>query len=195
MSYQGLSLTVSEEHRHLGGNVAAGDPFTYCPSVCDYVIGRFAIASVLDLGSGSGNASEYFFRKGLRVIAADGLRQNIESSLYPTVQIDLTKTPIISRIDLVHCQEVVEHIDEYYLDNLLDSLACGRVVLMTHALPGQDGHHHVNLQPPEYWMSHLASRGLNFVEEDSLRVRKLAERDGAEYMQRTGMVFVNQSRL
>ena len=30
---------------------------------------------------------------------------------------DLTKGPVVARVDLVHCQEVVEHIEERYLDN------------------------------------------------------------------------------
>jgi len=71
------------------------------------------------------------------------LRASVEVSLYPAIQHDLTKGAVFARVDLVLCQEVVEHIEEKYLENLLDSFATGKYVLMTHAVPGQGGHHHV----------------------------------------------------
>jgi hypothetical protein len=98
-------------------------------------------------------------------------------------------------VDLVHCQEVAEHIEEQYLENLMASMLCGKIILMTHAMPGQVGHHHVNLQPPEYWIQHFESRGGTLLAEDTRRVRALAEKDGAGYMKRSGMVFANRRRI
>jgi len=192
--YDGLELAQSATEPHLGGAIKGGDPFSYCPSVWDYVIGRFGVESVLDLGSGAGNASDYFFRKGLKVIAVEGLEESVLTSIFPALRHDITKDPVVTRVDLVHCQEVVEHIEERFLDYLLASLMCGRVILMTHAPPGEDSHHHVNLQPSEYWIDHMTKRGCSYLYEDSLRVRRLAENDGAVYMNRTGMVFLNRSR-
>ncbi len=108
---------------------------------------------------------------------------------------DLTKGPVVTSVDLVHCQEVVEHIEEKYLDNLLSSLLCGKFIVMTHALPGQDGYHHVNCQPPEYWIEHLQMRRCSLLEADSMRVRSLAEKDGALYLAATCMVFSNNERI
>jgi SAM-dependent methyltransferase len=159
------------------------------------MIGRFGVTSVLDLGSGCGNASLYFYKRGLQVLAVDGFPDNVLQSLYPAIEHDITKSAVLTNVDLVHCQEVVEHISEAYLDNLLASLLTGKIVLMTHALPGQLGHHHVNLQVPEYWISHIEARGGAFLEEDSNRIRKLAAHDGAIYMERTGLVFSNTNRL
>lgn len=51
--YEGLSCMVSQEAPHLGGNIAEGDPFTFAPKVWDYLIKRFAVRSVLDLGVAS----------------------------------------------------------------------------------------------------------------------------------------------
>ena len=195
MTYKGLQSAVSDDAPHLGGNIKVGDPFTYCPTLWDYVIARFGIDSVLDLGSGSGYASFYFYRKGLKVIAVDGLESNVRTAIYPTIRHDLTLSPILTKVDLVHCHEVVEHIEEAFLDNLLSSLMCGRVILMTHAVPGQGGYHHVNLQPSEYWINHLVARGATYLEEDSQRIRRLAMSDGAVYMQATGMLFANSARI
>jgi hypothetical protein len=186
---------VSEEEPHLGGNIRFGDPDTYCPTVWNYVIDRLGLDSVMDLGSGLGNAAQYFFRKGLRVVAVDGLRHNIAGALYPTVLHDLTKGPVETRVDLVHCQELVEHIEETFLDNILSSLMCGKYILMTNALPGQGGHHHVNCQPTEYWIEHLGRRGCEPMYVDSNRIRHYAGADGACYMATTGMLFANSARF
>lgn len=194
MSYRGLDNAKSAHVPHLGGSIKIGDPFTYCPIVWNYVIDRFGIESVLDLGSGSGNASCYFHKKGLKVLAVEGLYESVISSIYPSLQHDITQGPVVTKVDLVHCHEVVEHIEETYLDNLLESLMSGKIIVMTHAMPGQGGHHHVNCQPSEYWISHLERKGCQFLEADTARIRYFAEQDGAPYMQKTGMVFANSLR-
>ncbi|PPQ28472.1 class I SAM-dependent methyltransferase [Rhodopila globiformis] len=195
MSYVGLEFAKSASAPHLGGSITAGDPFTYAPLVWDYVLSRFCIGSALDIGSGCGNASDYMFKKGVRVLAVEGLKDSVTSSLYPAIQHDLTKGPILTSVDLVHCQEVVEHIEEEYLENLLGTLMTGKFILMTHAVPGQDGHHHVNLQPSEYWIDHLTQRGCRLMSEDTRRIRALAQREGAIYLAKTGMIFANGCRF
>ena len=108
----------------------------HSPKAWDYVITRFSIKSVLDLGSVLGYSSYYFHKCGLQVLAVDDLPENCQKANYSTIQIDLTKSKIMTKVDLVHCQEVVEHIEEEFLDNLLSSLACGKFIVMTNALPG-----------------------------------------------------------
>jgi 2-polyprenyl-3-methyl-5-hydroxy-6-metoxy-1,4-benzoquinol methylase len=76
MSYAGLTDVTDEAERHLGGNVLEGDPFTFSPNVWDYLIKRFALKTVLDLGSGMGHTANYFHRAGLQVVAVDGLKEN-----------------------------------------------------------------------------------------------------------------------
>lgn len=180
---------------HLGGNILFGDPETFSPRVWDYLIDRFAPESVLDIGSGIGNAAAYFHRKGVRTVAVDGLGENIDKAVFPTILHDLTVGPVRTRVDLVHCQEVVEHIEERYLDNVLSTLMCGKYIVMTNALPGQGGFHHVNLQTTQYWIDHLAQRGCQVLGTDSNRVRALAQVDGAPYLAATGTVFANTKRL
>jgi SAM-dependent methyltransferase len=188
-NYSGVTFVNSKDEPHVGGNVLEGDPYTFCPEVWSYVIERFAISSVLDLGSGVGHSADFFFRKGLRTIAVDGLSDNVKRAFYPTVCHDLTKSPLLTSVDLVHCQEVVEHINERFLKNLLLTLCCGRVILMTHALPGQGGHHHVNEKPDRYWVEHLARRGYNLLQEDTKRIRIIAKKERAAYIHATGLIF------
>ncbi len=193
VAYEGLRGQVSSDEPHLGGNVVEGDPFTFAPRVWDYLINRFTPRSVLDIGSGMGYAARYFHSKGLAVIASDGLKNNVEQALFPTFYTDLTRGPIFCRVDLVHCQEVVEHIEEEYVDNVIRSLACGKIIVITHAPPGHDGHHHVNLQPAEYWISKMATANCFLLEKDTERVRLYAKEDGAEFLENTGLVFSNRS--
>lgn len=193
--YEGLLMRASPTKPHVGGNIAGGDPLTYAPSVWDYLINRFCINSVLDLGAGEAHAANYFHNKGLKVLAVDGMEGNCANKNYPTVHIDLTKGYVTAEVDLVHCQEVVEHIEEKYIDNLLISISCGNYFVMTHALPGQGGYHHVNEQPSEYWVQQLDRYGFVLLAEDSKRVRQLAVRDGAVYLARTGLVFANTNGL
>ncbi|HEY1475543.1 MAG TPA: hypothetical protein VGF53_15820 [Pseudolabrys sp.] len=188
-TYAGLSFVGNKDKPHLGGNIKEGDPYTYCPMVWNYVIDRCCIKSVMDLGSGIGNTASYFFGKGLKTIAIEGLLENVENAHYPTVCHDLSKGPVITSVDLVHCQEVAEHIAEEHVDHLISSLACGRVILMTHALPGQSGHHHVNLKPMDYWVERIGARGYNLLHEDTHRIRHLAGVERAIYMQNSGLLF------
>ena len=187
--YSGITFVNSQDEPHLGGNVLEGDPYTFCPRVWSYVIERFAISSVLDLGSGVGYSADFFHRKGLRTIAVDGLSDNVKTALYPTVCHDLTKGPLVTSVDLVHCQEVVEHIDERFLENLLLTLCCGRIILMTHASPRQGGHHHVNEKSDRYWVEHLVRRDYSLLPEDTKRIRILAKKERAAYMHATGLLF------
>lgn len=187
-------FVTDEETPHLGGNALEGDIATYCPGIWDYVISRFSINSVLDLGCGLGYSSSYFHKSGCKVIAVDGLQYNVENSVFPSLKIDLTASPVKCKVDLVHCHEVVEHIEEKYLDNLLDSLCCGKFILMTNALPGQGGYHHVNEQPTEYWIDHLQNRGCEVLIADSNKIRNLASSDGAVFMARTGLLLINRNR-
>lgn len=189
VSYSGLNAVDVARIPHLGGNFVEGDPFTFAPEVWNYVIDRLSIASVLDLGSGLGYSANYFFRQGCKVIAVDGLESNCQRAVYPTVQCDLTKFPVLCSVDLVHCQEVVEHIEEQHLDNVLSSLACGKFILMTHATPNQGGHHHVNEQLSQYWIDHLASRNYTLMEEDTARIRQIARAERAVYLAHNALLF------
>jgi SAM-dependent methyltransferase len=193
--YHGTKVMINQDQEHLGGSIVGGDPLTFSPRVWNYCIDRFGVESVLDIGSGSGNAALYFYRKGLRVLAVEGLVESVLGSLYPAIKHDITKEAVITKVDLVHCQEVVEHIEEQYLDNLLSSLTTGKYILMTHAVPGQGGHHHVNCQPSEYWIDHFSKRNCSFLAEDTQRIRKLAIEDGAKFMSNTGMLFANYNRF
>lgn len=184
---------LDENAPHLGGNFADGDPATWCPSAWKYIIDRFNIKSVMDVGSGRGWAAKWFSNQGLKVTAIEGLEDNVSNAIIETQLHDLTTGPFTAKVDFVNCIEVVEHIEEKYLDNLLTTLCQGTVLLMTHAVPGQKGWHHVNCQDSKYWVDHLKNRNFSVMETETAEIRKLAAKDGGKHIARNGIVFVKNS--
>ena len=115
------------------------------------------IGTVLDLGCGTGI--------WLRVMRDGGRRQVFGVDFEATDPADLEVDPDLvltadlgqrldlhQRYDLVMCLEAAEHIDAQFADVVVDN--CVRhadLILFSAALPGQQGVHHVNEQPPQYW--------------------------------------------
>jgi hypothetical protein len=63
---------------------------------------------------------------------------------------------------------------------------------MTHALPGQGGYHHVNCQPPEYWINHMKERGYNLSEDNEI-IRQIGSRDQTwNYFSQSGLIFIRE---
>lgn len=174
---------------HLGGNFIEVNPSTYCPAVWSHIIKKYNIKSVMDVGSGRGHAAKWFASQGLQTTAVDGLEDNIINAVYPSILCDLTEGSYTTAVDLVNCIEVVEHIEEKYLNNLLDTICSGRYLFMTHGLPGQEGHHHVNCQPTDYWLTHLRNRGFIELKSDSVDLRKIASSTKAHHIKDTGMLL------
>jgi SAM-dependent methyltransferase len=174
----------------LGGNKIGGDPCTYHPALWSFLVERFSVKSILDVGCGEGHCVKYFSDLGIRAVGFDGLQANIERAVVPITLHDLRSGPFIMPVDLVLCCEVVEHIEEKYLPNLLQSLANGRVIAMTHALPGQGGYHHVNCKPPSYWIKNLETLGYTFLPQETRKGISLIKASGRwTYFIETGLIL------
>jgi hypothetical protein len=183
---------IDETKPHLGGNTIRPDKNTWSPSSWTYLLEKFKIKKMTDLGSGQGHTSQWFMQKDIEVTAVEGLEFNVQNSVVPAILHDITTGPFELKTDLVLCVEVVEHIEEKYLDYLLTSLCQGEILFMTHAVPGQPGYHHVNCQDSEYWIDHISKKGYNLLEKESSEIRILADRDKARHLSRNGMIFVRE---
>lgn len=187
-------FVIEPDRPHVGGNIWQGDPCTFAPAVWRYMVERFAVRTVLDVGSGRGHAADWFHRAGCRVVAMDASPVNVANALFPTVLHDLTLGALCCPADLVHCQEVAEHVPPESVGNFLDTLGNGDVVLMSHAEPGQGGYHHVNCQSADYWVEAMARRGYRHLTLDSERVRLMAAGEGAIHLARSGLVFARAGK-
>ena len=174
----------------LGGNLHYGDTHTTNPVLWRYLVDRYALRSVLDVGCGEGHAVSFFHRLGVFAHGIEGLKRNVDRAVVPVALHDILSGPYYMPVDLVWSCEVAEHILPEKVDHYLDTLANGNIVAMTHALPGQDGHHHVNCQPPEYWIERMNTRRYQLA-TDYMHFREVAKREySGNYFAASGLVFV-----
>jgi len=186
------TLVTSKDHPHLGGNILEGDFATYEPEMWQWLLDRFKFKTVLDVGCGGGYSTRWFHDQGCKATGLDGLRENVEATCDrvpgPHLLCDLSKPlPVVADVDMVWCCEVVEHIQEKHLDNLLAVLTRGKLLAMTHAGVGQGGWHHVNCKPEQYWIQHLESVGMKLLPVETQAGRLLC--DPSHHFAQRGLIF------
>jgi hypothetical protein len=173
---------------HLGGFIEGGDPRTYCPNVWDHFIHAEGVPSMVDVGCGIGVACEHFAAAGVHVTGIDGSGTAQAMFRVPGrfVLHDFTSGEIYKPGWLAWSCEFVEHVESRYLPHVMSAFRYCSMVAMTYAAPGQDGHHHVNCQPADYWIGAFAAIGFAFDEPTTLRLRTL---DPDTHFAERGMVF------
>ena len=191
------SLESNTGEGHRGGYILGGDRDTYYPLLWDWIIAELEVRTVLDVGCGEGHATAYFKRKGCRVLGIEGSATAIRDSPDPGILVrhDYVGGPYRPDVtyDLAWSCEFVEHVEERYLPNFLETFRhAGRYVFLTHALPGQPGWHHVNCQEPGYWIDKLFSIGFSFDYDLTIEARRKA---GHGYFAKTGLVFTRDERI
>lgn len=184
-------MYVDWERPHLGGYLKGGDAGSFCPEMWTWLVRKYRIKSVIDVGCGEGQALKFFGDLGCYVRGVDGIPQ---PGLGSFVCHDYTTGPYEPNpwadgrgFDLCWCCEFVEHVEQRYEENFLATFECARMVAMTHGLPGQGGHHHVNCQPPEYWIQRMKEHGFRLNRPATRRARELVPHG---YFAWSGLVFV-----
>jgi len=174
----------SLDEGHLGGWAPGGDGGTYYPIMWEYMVDRFKIKSVIDIGCGKGYSARFFKSIGCEVLGVEGSPIACAQSLIPgeCVQHDYTteKTNIDRHFDLAWSCEFVEHVEEKYMDNFVADFQKAKYLAITFAGIGQGGHHHVNENTQEYWITNLASYGFEFSESITNELRQKSSEDAAE---------------
>jgi SAM-dependent methyltransferase len=183
-------IIVDPYRLHLGGCIlgqpdGVGDVDTWAPEIWDNIILKYNIKSVIDVGCGGGYSLRYFLEKGLDGIGVEGLDTAREvSPVREKIKIhDYTVHPFFpeKQYDFAWCCEFVEHVEEKYIPNFMTTLSFCEVVAITHAIPGQNGYHHVNEQPAEYWINVFNNYGYKFEQDYSLQLRSsLIDEQGNE---------------
>lgn len=183
MSDQPLTENEKLLPPHLGGH------FGNCnmdEATLEYLIARFGVTSMLDVGCGPGGMVDAAMRRGVNAFGIDGDPYMERSGV--TIH-DYTTGPheFYYAVDLIWCTEFVEHVEAQYQDNYLATFDRGtKVLFLTAAPPGFPGHHHVNCQPQSYWIELLSTRGWRHDEEATAWVR---QNGGHVFTQRQGLVF------
>ena len=158
-----------------------------------YLIDTFNIKSMLDIGCGPGGMVELATSKGLKTWGVDGddkVERSDSVKLKLTIH-DYATGPLTTDVfDLGWSVEFVEHVDKICMPNFLETFKCCKYVAMTHALPGQPGHHHVNCMPAEYWFGVMEAIGFQLMTEETNLMRK-ASTMRERYIRQQGYVFKN----
>ena len=185
-------MHVDEARPHLGGYLRGGDPGSFCPRLWKWLIENEGVSAMIDVGCGEGSAVRWFREHGCQVIGIDGIEQDdpdITTHDYTTGPwpFRVRGTRMEAATDLIWCCEFVEHVEERYIPNFLETFLMGELVLMTHAKPGQGGHHHVNCQPSEYWIERLSEIDFVFDQELTEKTHELVE--PGHYYSWSGLAF------
>lgn len=178
---------------HLGGALETGDQQTYTPDIWGWLLLEFDIRTVIDIGCGYGWNAEWFKRMGCKVHGIEGHPHAIANNRLEPHEIivhDYTVGPHFTGArDLALLMEFVEHVEAKFEHHWLATVQPCQWVLMSHAVPGQDGYHHVNCQDSEYWISRLEMRGFEYYPEISSRFRQTCSRVPADWGRNTLLFF------
>jgi len=162
---------------HLGGCYIEGDIGTFAPQVWDKLIEIYKPKTFLDIGCGAGHSLKYFLDRDIYGIGIEGWDEAIRLSNVSTSIIlhDYTLKEYEPKLifDLSWCCEFVEHVEEKYIDNFMKTFSKCKVAAITHGVPGQPGHHHVNCQISQYWIDIFKQYNFSYKEEVSLSLRGL----------------------
>jgi SAM-dependent methyltransferase len=161
---------------HLGGApLEAPDAATFLPDVWEYLIEKYQIQSVLDVGAGAGWSTKWFVERGIYTLGVEGWQDALEKSQCRAniVEHDYTAAPFIPSmlLDLAWCAGFIEHIQEEFIPNFMASFQACQYVCLTHAEPGQPGYHHVNCQRTEYWIKKMNEFGFDYDAAETERLR------------------------
>lgn len=177
------------------GKGEVGDIRTYVPSVWSGLIEMFDIRSVLDIGCGYGYAVRWFHEHGVAALGIEGSAKVAHEAVVSGVIChDYTTGSVgpedLGGADLCWCSEFAEHVGQQFEANwIADAKRC-RILALTAAVPGQGGHHHVNEQPPAYWIERLGREGFKLHKTATDWLREVAaDAHPYSYFSFQGLVF------
>ncbi len=152
----------------------------------------FQNSDVVDLGCGIGRYVQYLRQWDIPCEGYDGnpMTSSITNGLCRIIDL-AKKFDLQQKFDWVLSLEVGEHIpkeyEQVYLDNLCRHYKKG--IVLSWALPGQDGLGHVNCQDNDYIIDEMTSRNLKFDQKSSDRLRTYST---LSWFKKTIMVFKNE---
>lgn len=179
---------------HLGGH----NGLTHLDEGCLNYFKALGHKTFLDIGCGPGGMVQLAEQMGFDSFGIDGdytlERYNTNNFLIH----DFTKgpAPIDKIFDIGWCVEFVEHVYEEYIPNYVQAMQKCKNVVMTHAVVGQTGYHHVNCQNPPYWIDTMKKHGFKVDNHKTQIIRKsstMGKKKKHRFLEKTGLYFVNEN--
>lgn len=188
MKYTIVDSSVKDTS-HLGGHFGG----TAMPlRTFDYIVEKYNIKSVVDLGCGPAGMVEYANWKGIYSLGLDG---DTTLDHMPYIKFhDFIDGPmnLDQYFDLAWSTEFLEHVEAKYIPNYMPIFQKAQYVFCSAAYPGQGGHHHVNEQESEYWINKFAEYDFTFLPGDLSDIRKTSN---DKLVTRTGLFFKNNKTI
>jgi hypothetical protein len=178
-------LAPAGGHAHLGGHESLNQ---FDEGAFDYLVARFGVRTMIDVGCGPPGMIYYAARQGVRAVGVDGDPLVARDSRV-VIEHDYTRKPLYAgEFDLGWSVEFVEHVEERFVPNVMATFRGCCHVFLTAAVPDQPGYHHVNCRPPEYWIEQFRRAGfaLDAAATDGVRRHSTME---SRFTQNTGLVF------
>lgn len=157
----------------------------------EYLIEKFGIKSMIDIGCGPGGMLEIAKERGLTVTGIDGDPRVITDDM---ILWDYNKGPSpfssegCNPVDLAWSVEFLEHVEAKYLDNFMQDFNQATYAIVTHAPPGAPGHHHVNCRDASYWISVFNNYGFRY-DPDVTAALKAVSTMTKGFLARNGLFF------
>ncbi len=181
---------MSKLEQHLGGH--CNQTHTDLKTL-DYLIGRYNIKTMIDVGCGPGDMVTVANENGVKARGIDG--DHTLKDVWDSKGIDVmlhdfvTGNPVIDdEFDLAWSVEFLEHVDEEYQESYMSVFRKCKYVVCTAAPPGAPGHHHVNCRDLDYWVDVFDKNGFDYQGLESEYIKKNSAMV-KPFIQRTGMLF------
>ncbi len=209
---ESANIEIPEElPEHLGGHMNRN--WTDKGSL-KYFINDLDIKSMIDIGCGIGEQTILAHTMGLYAVGVDG-DYTIKRPKEPVfINHDYSKAslggaymkhvPECGFFDLGWSIEFLEHVDEKHIPNFMETFKLCKFMVVTHAYPGQGGHHHVNEQEKEYWIDIFNKNNFRYdfsltnklksvstMNKKERTNRYTGEKEVKNWIQINGSVFVN----
>jgi len=174
--------------RHLGGH---GNICHIDQGILNYFIETYNITSFLDIGCGTGKMVEMAQNRGLNAVGVDGdftIERNCNCYIH-----DYTQGPLYLKAtyDLCWSVEFLEHVEEKYIQNFMETFKSARYVALTFSKKPAD--RHFNLQNHDYWKNVFDGFGFSYDKEMSLLLKEISTMK-REFFQDTGSFFINRNK-
>jgi 23S rRNA U2552 (ribose-2'-O)-methylase RlmE/FtsJ len=150
--------------------------------------------TIIDFGCGNGKYVAYLESKGFDIAGIEGDGSTVTERI-KFIEQDLTK-PFGIECGNAICLEVGEHIPAEYTKQFIDNLTNNTkdTIILSWALPGQEGYYHVNCKSNEWVQIEMENRGFKYMEEDTQLARNIVE-DRFNYFKNTIMIFQKEGVL
>jgi len=151
----------------------------------------------LDIGCGPGGMVQLAEQLGFVVKGIDGdhTLERYDPQKFIIHDFQIGPAPIDDIYDIGWSVEFVEHVYEKYIPNYAHAMQKCKNLIMTHAVVGQTGYHHVNCQNAPYWIDKMTEYGFTLDQEKTKQLRiesTMGKKKKHRFLEKTGMYFVNE---